>query len=287
MPSDVALLEDAAAERELSERGYVVRPFLADAALYALKKQLPVPSPLPSDFWATTLSSDVEYRRRVFHLIKAITREAFERLLPDYQLCLAAIVAKRGRAMHGTVPLHQDWWLTNNSVHRALHFWCPLNDVDEVTGCLRVVPGSHRIVSPPCPLFPTDYDTGFQSVLDLLESELAVPVPTPAGAAVIYDERLLHGSGPNRSSHSRIAINCALIPAAVSPHVYHVDPDDPTRMNVLKVDQDFLCRFSYGGRVVRPYPTGVTQLDSIAAEAHSLAPHQLAELRRLRAAYPL
>lgn len=74
-----------------------------------------------------------------------------------------------------------------------------LDDFTEENGGTRVVPGSHRWERGPSPEEATEYDT--------------VAVEGPAGGAFLFDGRLWHGTGANRTERRRhVILNYACVP---------------------------------------------------------------------------
>ena len=275
------LFGDDRRDREFSHDGYVVLPFLDPSHVAALQRLHDEMLPdLPADFTATTLSDDFELRSRVSTGIRAIVEERLGRILPGYKVVLATFVSKRARTLQGRVNLHQDWWLVDNRVRRALHFWCPLVNVGAGNGCLKIVPGIHRLLNDPYPIHPPMYRTAYHPVLPRLESEFVRRVAMPAGSALVYDERMLHGSDENLSDQPRVAFNCVMIPADLEPIVYWWDEREPGRMSILEVSEEFLCRFRYGTPLETPYPRDVSLRGTTEASVRPLREDELAALRR-------
>ena len=103
------------------------------------------------------------------------------------------------------VAWHQDysyWTRTDPCAH--LTAWIGLDDSDEVNGCVRYVPGSHR-----WPLLPREALAGdMDTVLGYLSDEQRAsfrPVPSilKAGEASFHHPMTLHGSFENRSERPR------------------------------------------------------------------------------------
>ena len=107
----------------------------------------------------------------------------------------------------------------------------------------------------------------------------------PAGAALVYDERMLHGSDENRSDHVRVAFNCIMIPKEVSPLLYQWDQTVPDRLQVLEVDDAYLCSFRFGVPLEPPYPAGVRLIDTIDAAIHPLIDEDFIVLRNLQGTF--
>ncbi len=54
-------------------------------------------------------------------------------------------IAKQPKA-DAVTPWHQDQVYTGHQTPlRTVHFWVPLQDVDEDNGCMHLIPGSHRV----------------------------------------------------------------------------------------------------------------------------------------------
>jgi Phytanoyl-CoA dioxygenase (PhyH) len=266
-------------DRELAQDGYLVLPFLDPADIEALRRLHDRMMPaLPADFTATTLDDDLQFRRRVSAGIRRIVEGRLKRIVPGHRLVLATFVSKRARTTRGRVNLHQDWWLVDNRVHRALHFWCPLVDVGPRNGCLKVVPGVHRLLNSPYPIHPPSYRTAYHPVLPRLDAELVRRVSMPAGSALVYDERMLHGSDDNLSDEPRAAFNCVMIPEDLEPIVYWWDERQPGRLSILEVSEDFLCRFRYGTPLQEPYPDDVRRRGTTEAAVRPLGDAELEAL---------
>jgi len=94
------------------------------------------------------------------------------------------------------VPWHQDQAGTMPEADdcRILTVWLPLTDTTLENGCLRILPGSHRDgLVEHCP-------EGFLHVPEReIDLDRSVPVPVPAGGALIMHEHTLHASDPNRT----------------------------------------------------------------------------------------
>ena len=281
-PSGGPIFADGAIDQQFAIRGYVVHPFLDAAEVRAMEHvHAEIFPELLSDFSATTLDDSTERRWRVFEKIRAIVDAPLRRIVPHHKMALATFVTKRPRTTQGRVPLHQDWWIADNRVHRALHFWCPLVDVGPESGCLKIVPGVHRLLNDPYPIHPK-FRTAYHPRLSVLDGEFALRVPMPAGAALLYDQRMLHGSDENRSDRMRVAFNCIMIPEDLTPLLYQWTPDIPDRLQVLEVDERYLCEFRFGVPLAPPYPQGVRLVDTIPVATSPLSDGDFSVLRDMQ-----
>lgn len=107
---------------------------------------------------------------------------------------------------------HQDERFIATRDRSLVGAWIALDDATEANGCLRVVPGSHRMgqLWPTAPhgkpeeYDPTDQAYGFADDLEAPNGEVLVEVA--AGDVVFFNGYLLHRSRANRSSGTRRAL---------------------------------------------------------------------------------
>lgn len=280
---------DAQLDEEFGRRGYVVCPLLAPHEIESLLQlHQALPPDQPADFYATVFSRDVDYRRRVSEGVGAALMPRLQSLLPEHELCFAVFVTKRAMSSSGRVPLHRDYWFADPRVDRAVHVWCPLVDVDQTNSCLQVVPGSHTLVDSPYAV--NEYPPVFDRVKDVLHRKFLTDMPMTAGSALLYDSRLFHASGENRSGAVRPACVAILLPRGVPPRVYVWNGSTPTRFDVLEVSKDFLLRMERGAPVREPYPADVRHVDTVdfpveplsARDLEALLPRERGRLSAMR-----
>ena len=105
-----------------------------------------------------------------------------------------------------TYPWHQDsgYYGAATEKHHILSLWIPLVDVDEVNGCLQMMPGSHR-----WGLLPTMSDGGghLQPREDIEERGQGVAVTMAAGDVLAFHNLTFHRSTMNRSDAIRWSID--------------------------------------------------------------------------------
>jgi phytanoyl-CoA hydroxylase len=91
-------------------------------------------------------------------------------------------------------PMHQDYPYFPHTRHSVLAASVHLDDTDLENGCLRVVPGSHRLG----PLEATGPSHALETPL-----EEGTPLPAAAGDVVLFNYLTIHGSGVNGSPRTR------------------------------------------------------------------------------------
>ncbi len=122
---------------------------------------------------------------------------------PGTELVGEAAILKPARS---TTPTHwhqDEACLPASAPYRTtLCFWIALHLLDEASGCLLFVPGSH--LGPLLAHFGAGAE-GAAAAPEALSSDIlrAVPVPLRAGEVVMHHGRVLHGAGPNSSAQAR------------------------------------------------------------------------------------
>lgn len=140
---------------------------------------------------------------------------AFSRLITDDRLTgvAAALMGTPNVQLHHTkvfikppengspFPMHQDHPFFPHSKHSVLAAIVHLDDAPEDRGCVRVVPGSHK-------LGPLDHlqDGLPHLAVDRFPIEAAVPVEAEAGDVLFFGYLTVHGSGVNVSSEARTTL---------------------------------------------------------------------------------
>ena len=186
------------------------------------------------DFLATSNDLERAEARRVHDRIVELLGPRLAEVVPGHAPFLSGFISK-GVGRGGATAFHQDLSYTDERTHRATLLWIPLVDVDEDSGALQVVPGSHRLVEGPRPSGLDELPT---AALGPEWAERAVTVPLRAGQAVVYDAAVVHGAHPNRVDVVRPAVAVALAPSDAELVHVHVDAEGDG-LTAYSVDVDF------------------------------------------------
>jgi ectoine hydroxylase-related dioxygenase (phytanoyl-CoA dioxygenase family) len=123
----------------------------------------------------------------------------------------------------GAVPWHQDksYWPDANA-NPVITVWLPLVDANLENGCLHIMPRTHRQKVLSWHKENTT-GTGYTEVdFDHLGSEHeAVPLPIKAGGAILFNDRCIHMSTPNRSNQVRWSLDLRYQPTDQDPMPQH------------------------------------------------------------------
>jgi phytanoyl-CoA hydroxylase len=264
-------------EDTFTREGYVVLPLFDPREVEECRKLYfdTIPEPT-SDFFTTAFLPDGEPRRKVKETLEEVIAPHVAALMPTYTTCVRHLIVKRGSPDAGPLHLHQDFNFVDHCVHRAVHVWVALADVDEQNGCLTMLPGSHNLglhISA-MGLNATPYDPYRQ----LLENDCKVGVPMKAGEAVFFDERTLHGSFPNRSPDVRIAMGAVFLPKGVKQRLYVADDAKSSLLDILEVESE--TSLNYSALLRPPYPEGFRKIGTVEYSAKYLSPEVVEGLRR-------
>ncbi|MEM9342123.1 MAG: phytanoyl-CoA dioxygenase family protein [Pseudomonadota bacterium] len=152
---------------------------------------------------------------------------------PDILLHNATYIVKEpGTASH--VSWHQDLTFWGLSHDDQVTFWLALSPATELSGCMRMVPGSH--VGGMAKHEVTEDDSNVllqgQTVRDVDEAA-TVMCPLAPGEASFHHGWTLHASMPNRSTDRRIGLNVQYL----APHVRQLKDDADTALLVRGEDR--------------------------------------------------
>lgn len=261
-PAVEQIFFDAHLEQEFRSRGYIVVPLLSADEVRALRDHFEAAKlELTKDFFVTASNTDREYRKRVAEGISRFIEPAMQKLIIDYRCCQSHYVVKQAGGVNGRVPVHQDYTFLDPEGFTAVHVWAPLIDVDEMNGCLQVMPGSHTFFKHISAIGSNPHP--YCCYPNVNDSEFMVSQIMKAGQALIYDGRLLHSSERNNSQTLRVAINCIMLPSGVKARLHKWQSETPQLFTRTEVSDEVFLNFDIESGVVEPYPQGVEVLEPI------------------------
>jgi len=240
------LLKDIAQQKQLQKKGYVVIPFLTDSEVIELNNffQEVHNSDTPPEFidgiHMTTWCKDAAYKQRVSEYLTQIFESATNHYFDNCRRLNHVFIVKNN-GKHTTFKVHQDWNVVDENKFESVNVWVPLHDVDEKSGALWVLPGSHKIkrrIRGAGYLFP-DYSAYF----DELEKE-SISVKLKAGEAIVFYHSLIHGSPPNQAIQDRRAACFSVIPKE-APLCIYFQPTEKAVLEQYEPDDNFIYQYDY------------------------------------------
>ena len=193
--------------------------------------------------------------------------DAVEDLIGPDILCWNTVFWTKEPGSRSFVSWHQDlrYWGLETEV--LVTVWLALSPATPDSGCMRVLPGSHRgDLLPHKDQYQADnLLTRGQEIAVQVEETEAVAMPLRAGDMSLHHVRLAHASGPNRSHDRRIGLSMQYMP-----------PD--TRQVIGEWDSAALVRGQdrFGHFTHAPIPT--RDFDPVAVEFHRRASRAVREI---------
>ncbi|MGB0631775.1 MAG: phytanoyl-CoA dioxygenase family protein [Alphaproteobacteria bacterium] len=187
---------------------------------------------------------------------------------PDILLYYSNCWIKNDRD-EGYVTWHQDITYFGHEPADVLTFWIALTPATEESGCMQVLPGTHR--QGPLPLTTPDLNEknmlpSGQLVDFDTDSIVPVSMPLQPGEASIHHACTIHGSLPNMSDHRRMGLTFCF-------HAPHLKQRGSRRTSAMLVrGQD---RYGYYDAEIPP-SAGVDP-DASARHEHAVALYRAKE----------
>jgi non-heme Fe2+,alpha-ketoglutarate-dependent halogenase len=140
--------------------------------------------------------------------------DAVEDLIGPDILCWNSIFWIKEANSPSYVSWHQDlkyWGLDCDDLVTA---WVALSPASDESGCMRVLPGSHReAMLPHDDIYdPDNMLTRGQEIAAVVNEDAAVSMALRPGQMSIHNVRLAHASGPNKSADRRIGVSFHYMP---------------------------------------------------------------------------
>lgn len=108
---------------------------------------------------------------------------------------------------HYLTPAHQDYWFSLLS-ENSIVIWKSLDEIDHSMGLLSVIPGSHRNGVEPFKIYEGGHEP-FEPIRHISDSDW-VDVNLANDEILVFDQKLLHKSGINRSDKVRVSLQLRL-----------------------------------------------------------------------------
>jgi len=231
------IFKDKAYEDSFLENGFVVLPAADDVNSDALLKvhyDLEPESRNHKDsyLYSTFYCASRPVRQKVNEKLCAYFKPILEKYLVNYELFLGSFMVVK---FHAQGHFHQDWSSVDERLYSSINFWMPLQDVDESSGCLRVLPGSHNVTN-----YYRAETTGhcpFEEYKDIINQSM-VALPIKKGQLIAFNHRTIHGTS-SCSGGLRVAVSLHLKPREAKLfHVYRPNMES-TKANIHEVKPSF------------------------------------------------
>ena len=135
-------------EELFRENGYLIIPNLLnneDIERFS-KFYTSIPAASEDTFYSSHWNNDKEYRKHVDSFIRPILFDKIKDLIHDYRPVYGYYLVKMP-GEKGTVSVHQDWMLVDESKFVGITIWIPLIDTNLSNGSFQVMENSHKFLS--------------------------------------------------------------------------------------------------------------------------------------------
>lgn len=207
-------LEDA-----LTRDGYLIIDFLGQDELDEIRRgtaELGFGLDNQTKLRMSVVQGSDKNRHAIFERFSPVFQLAINRFLQNYKLIRVGIFDKLPGGK--IVRVHQHPNLVNESKYRSVTIWMPLTDTTVEMGTLHVVKGSHEFSNHIRSY--DDYFDAFERVSSKVMTRYSTPLTLKLGQAVIFDDRLIHWSPPNKSSRIRTAFQLISVPEEAELTIY-------------------------------------------------------------------
>lgn len=195
------------ADTSLQERfdtdGYVTLKLLEPshvARLLALYESTVAADP-KKDLYESSRHNTAEKNARINIAIREVLAEAAGDIFAGHELFGGTFMVKVPE-QSTVLALHQDWSIVDEDTHQSAFIWCPLVDTGPANGGLFALPGSHNWFG--------NYRSGSLPSLRIVPrgalKDAMKDLILAAGEAVVYSDRLFHGSYANTTPRPRIVV---------------------------------------------------------------------------------
>ncbi len=200
-------------EAELIENGFTQAPLLLEEQIKELRKVYEVHFADVSKNDRYNLNSNADchsaQKKLISDEILRIVKPSVDTFFSNYEFLPGIFFIKKySKDTSSSIPIHQDPTLfINEQDKQHIRIWCPLHDVDETNGTMFAVRGSHKFTPP---VSAVTVPSHFSNVKELVNSCLEC-VPLKAGEAIIFDNRTIHYTSPNKTNNIRVAVIISIV----------------------------------------------------------------------------
>jgi len=140
--------------------------------------------------------------------------DAVEDLIGPDLLCWNTLFWVKEKGSETFVSWHQDIRYWGLDTADLVTVWMALSPATLESGCMRVLPGSHRgeLMPHKDEYKPDNLLTRGQEIAVEVDESKAVAMPVQPGEVSLHNVRLAHASGPNRSNDRRVGLSFHYMP---------------------------------------------------------------------------
>jgi hypothetical protein len=239
-PMDQMVIKDLDLKAKIENDGYAVVSILDQSLIESLTgiyKNHHSKETENGGMFYSLYSQDINYRKKVNDELEAQLKSTYESLFVDYKTVINSFIIKYP-GPKSEFYLHQDSTGLNEWKHSPVSVWMPLQETTVDNGCMWVVPGSHKWFSP---YRGIAFPSMFEAHQDMLRPYLK-PITVNLGEVLLFDNRIVHLSGANLSTHPRVIVMSGIFPKQAELIACYRDVANQGPLEVFGQDEDFLLK---------------------------------------------
>ena len=223
-------------DRLLQENGFIViRDFLSEKQINSaefIKENLMLRhTTSDSVFWNSLWNvPELEFERSSIDLI-SLMNENLDEILKDFEVPQVSIMVKLPGDHTACYP-HRDFSILNEETNQYWNAWCPLIDIDDDIGPLYALRGSHIKLNH---VLAFNEKWPYKDFYEEVE-QLSEYFKINKGDLIIYCDRTVHGSLPNKTKSTRGNLHFGILPINADYKYYKKKEQ---QILVYKVDRSF------------------------------------------------
>jgi ectoine hydroxylase-related dioxygenase (phytanoyl-CoA dioxygenase family) len=274
------IFKDDQLRSEFDQNGYIVLPFLNAAEVARLKdvyrdlhqgdlERYTNPA-YATGLFASTFINDVDYRRRVIDAVGPVFDRALDAHFKDFKVLSSGFIVKLSHPK-SALPPHQDFTLVDEERFTPLTIWCPLEDIDETSGALCLLKGSHRL---PRAIRALTIPSPYRPHAELIKARMK-PIYVKAGTAIIFTLATFHSSQANTTGQPRVIGSTLVAHRDADLGIAYRSPEQPDTIEMFAQADDFFIRHTQFSEDVMGRPRIGQHVRSVPYQAAEVTEQEL------------
>jgi len=179
----------------------------------------------------TAMSKNIEYKKSVYSFLYGLLQPKIDKVFKNYKIVIGNYIIKYPGG-ENECKVHQDISLIEETSSVSSYtVWFALDDIDEKSGPLYIIPGTHKIFKNF--IRGVGVTLGLNNFKDKLLKNAKFVCPLRAGDVLVMNPRVIHGSYSTPETHNtRISIGLGIIPKNKNFVIYVKEDDKVKKYNV-------------------------------------------------------
>ena len=211
-------------------------------------------------FHTTHFSTNKHYKKVAHEIISKTVFSKASTHLNEYRPLFGNFMIKNPDP-NVSLDIHSDWTYVDEDRFQSLAIWIPLVDTNENNGTFGLVEQSHKVTNKI--RGPLIIESS-RNKNEYWAKKYGTLLNMKAGDAVLYHHGLLHFSPPNKTNHTRPAINLTVVPKEADC-IHYCIPEGASEIEMYAVNgTNFYLNYTHFQRPetnskINTLPTSIIQ----------------------------